>query len=229
MALDRLEDSAYLEIGVRSGAGFRHIRCPLKIGVDPVVPRRMIHLYAQGELKARLGRWKGQVFLRRTSNEFFEHFAHKSFERHPLGVVLVDGLHTQAQALQDVENALTLVNGSGRSGLVVMHDCSPLTSAKAAPSIEEARRTPGFSGGWNGDVYRAVIRLRIRHPDLFVGVLDTDQGVCVITRGPASSALQLSEDEAAVLSFEDLDANRKALLNLMPPSALEDVIAHIRA
>ena len=47
-------------------------------------------------------------------------------------------------------------------GVVVVHDCNPQSAAAAAPSLEEAARTDGFIGEWNGDVYRAIVRLRTR-------------------------------------------------------------------
>ena len=43
-------------------------------------------------------------------------------------------------------------------GVVVVHDCNPASAAAAAPTLEEAARTDGFIGEWNGEVYRAIVR-----------------------------------------------------------------------
>ena len=111
--------------------------------------------------------------------------------------MFVDGLHTYDQAYRDVVNALDVLR---EDGVVVVHDCNPASAAAAAPSLDQARRTDGFNWEWNGDVYKAIVRLRVRD-DLRVGVLDCDQGVGIVTRGSPEARIELSLDQIGRLEF----------------------------
>ena len=66
--------------------------------------------------------------------------------------------------------------------------------------LDEAAHTPGFVGEWNGDVLRAIVRLRTR-ADLRVVVLDCDQGVGIVRRGSPERSLDLSADDVERLTY----------------------------
>ena len=103
-------------------------------------------------------------------------------------------------------------------GLIVMHDCNPRTLGAAAPSLEEAEANPDDAGWWNGDVWKAVVRLRTL-ADIRVRVLDADEGLGLVTPGTPDSVLQLSDAEINRLSFADLEQDRAELLNLVPAAS----------
>jgi hypothetical protein len=204
----------YLEIGVNDGECFNLIEAETKIAVDPHFRfRRPV----RATVRSMLGRTEGTLYFKLTSDEFF---AHRATRVAPFGVVFVDGLHTYEQAYRDVVNALAHL---AEGGAVVVHDCSPATAAAAAPSLEQAARMPGFVGEWNGDVYRAVVRLRTRR-DLRVAVLDCDQGVGIVRKGPPDHSLDLSAADVERLTFDDLAADRERLLGLRAPEDLERLL-----
>jgi hypothetical protein len=199
---------SYLEIGVRAGAVFWHIKARTRVGVDPAfIGRKLAAGVATTTLKRALGLRSGTLLFSATSDVFFS----KHVERMQFDCVLIDGLHTADQAHRDVENALNCLSPDG---LIVMHDCNPQTATAALPSLRAAAAQADFSGLWNGDVWRAVLRLRTR-PDLEVSVLDCDQGLGIIRRGVPKHPL--AEDEIDDLSYEDLTADRVRLLNLVAP------------
>jgi hypothetical protein len=72
-------------------------------------------------------------------------------------------------------------------------------------------------GNWNGDVWKAIVALRSSRPDLLVGVLKCDQGVGFVRKGSPESTLSYSPEQIEALTYADLKADRKRLLNLKPP------------
>ncbi|UCC43652.1 MAG: class I SAM-dependent methyltransferase [Candidatus Zixiibacteriota bacterium] len=144
----------------------------------------------------------------------------------PLGidVAFVDGLHEWKQAVRDVENCLRYLNNGG---VIVMHDCSPISELIATPfdRLEEAKKDPKWDGAWTGDVWKAVAWLRSAHHDLRFTAFNCDWGVGVITRGRPDSVLRYTRDEVAELPYEKLDQNRSRILNLKDPSNLDDFVA----
>lgn len=194
--LDRLRRPRYLELGVNVGVLFLHVRASRKVGVDPVqrIPwwKRLAHLNTalRGEL---IGKTSDEYFASLEQGETFD-------------VVFVDGLHTHEQSLRDVENALRHLSPEG---VVLVHDCNPADATAGGPD-------PGATGdaGWNGEVWRTIVRLRATRSDLDVSVLDTDFGVGVVRRGENRSGL--SGIDAAALTYDDLAARRAELLGLVP-------------
>ena len=212
--LDVTRARRYLEIGVNQGECFNAIDVETRIAVDPHFGFRRP---ARARLRSMLGRTQGTLYFKVTSDEFF---ARRAPRLAPFGVVFVDGLHTHEQAYRDVVNALAHLDDGGA---VVVHDCSPATAAAAARSLDEAAHTPGFVGEWNGDVLRAIVRLRTR-ADLRVVVLDCDQGVGIVRRGSPERSLDLSADDVERLTYDDLAADRDRLLGLRAPEDLERVL-----
>ena len=96
-------------------------------------------------------------------------------------LIFVDGLHHADQVLRDVHNALSRL---APGGMVVMHDCNPAT--------EEAQAVPRQAKDWNGDVWRAFVRLRTELPYRCF-VLDTDHGVGIIDPNTPAKLLKIDE------------------------------------
>lgn len=209
----------YLEIGVKEGECFHAVAAPTKIAVDP---RFAFRPPLRATLRSALGRTDGTLYFGVTSDEFF---ARRAARLAPFDVVFVDGLHTDEQAYRDVVSSLALLAGGG---VVLVHDCNPTSLAAAAPTLEQAARTKGFSGQWNGDVYRAIVRLRARD-DLRVTVLDCDHGMGIVRHGTPDGRPRLSPEAVERLTYEDLDRDRAALLDLRPPEDLDRLLSPIRA
>lgn len=219
--IDRKKAKTYLEIGVRSGDAFLKIKATRKLGVDPnfvISPIKKFRYYFKNPYN---------VF-----NEYFDmesdtFFAQENtrLSEHALDVVFIDGLHTFEQSLKDVQNSLVYLNDNG---VIVLHDCNPLSEAAAFPavSIEEVQKInpPGFEGIWNGDVWKTIVYLRSTRKDLRVFVLDCDFGLGVITKDYPENMLNYSPNAVHNLSYNDLAKERESLINLKNLNYLQEFL-----
>lgn len=141
---------------------------------------------------------------RMTSDKFFAQ------NTDTFDLVFVDGMHEANQALRDVNNALRFLNPRG---VIVMHDCNPLTEHAAAFPIRKLKTGDGL-GSWNGDVWRAVVALRTR-PDLDVITGDFDQGCAIVRRASSTVTAVLPVLLLSLgLEYSDLRQHRRFLLDL---------------
>lgn len=213
--------ATYLEIGVGSGRNFLRIRAQRKLAVDPA-PR--IDALKRLRWWLRDGLNRGSRIYRLTSDEFFACHGDR-FSTTGLDVAFVDGLHTYEQSLHDVENCLTHLT---RRGVVLMHDCSPPSAAAAIPaaSVAEARQAAGDSwdGMWCGDVYKTILHLRSRRPDLRVCVLACDRGIGIVQPGTGGRTLELDVEDVADLHYADLARHREEWLDLRPVEELAELV-----
>lgn len=210
----------YLEIGVSRGQAFQRISADVKIAVDPAfrLEQRTREL---ADAKAR-----ETHYFETTSDAFFEEQA-AFLEQHPVDVALIDGLHTYGQVVRDVEKALRFLRDDG---VIFLHDCNPpfALAARPAESWEEfvaQQSGPLVIGIWNGDVWKAIVQLRSTRHDLLVGVLKCDQGVGFVRKGTPQTTLSYTVEQIEALTYADLKADRKRLLNLQPPRYLDEFLA----
>lgn len=219
-ALAQRTNPVYLEIGVSRGQAFQRIAADVKIAVDPAF-RLTERTRELADAKARTTRYSET-----TSDAFFESEA-DFLERHPIDVALIDGLHTYEQVVRDVEHTLRFLRDDG---VIFMHDCNPPfeLAGRRAESWDDfiaQQKGPLVIGIWNGDVWKAIVHLRSTRPDLLVGVLKCDQGVGFVRKGSPESMLPYSPDQVAALTYADLRADRKRLLNLKPPRYVGEVLS----
>jgi hypothetical protein len=97
-------------------------------------------------------------------------------------LIFVDSHHTYACSIRDLRAAVALLLPGG---VIVVHDCNPLTRELAAPDF--------LPGAWNGESYRALIDLCLGNPRLDYFTIDIDEGCAVIMkpRGPLQAARNL--------------------------------------
>lgn len=107
-----------------------------------------------------------------TSDAYFDSIKGKPIE---YDIIFIDGLHHNDQVLRDIENSLNHLSGGGT---IMCHDTLPTHPNHAV------RVDPG--GIWNGDVYRAIMQLRVERDDLMIHTIDTDHGCTIIQRGKSS-------------------------------------------
>lgn len=84
-------------------------------------------------------------------------------------IVFIDGLHHADQVRKDIINASKCLS---KDGAIVIHDTIPLT--------KEMQAVPRVAKQWTGDVYKAVVGLIEKYPDVNVYTHDTDFGVTVV-------------------------------------------------
>ncbi len=137
---------------------------------------------------------KEPVDFEMTSDEFFR------INRNQFDIVFVDGLHHQDQVYKDIVNSLAILN---ENGTIVCHDCDP---------IEEVHQiVPRECGTWNGDVWKAWVRLRSERDDLEMNVIDTDYGCGVIRRGQ-QIPISIKRSE---LNWRNLQVHKEEWLSLI--------------
>ncbi|WP_207426445.1 class I SAM-dependent methyltransferase [Pedobacter sp. SYSU D00535] len=215
----------YVEIGVQTGFCFFKIKADRKVAVDPnfiIKPTKKLKAYLRNFSNFR------NVFFEITSDEFFEKKAQYLAEIGGIDVIFIDGLHMHEQVVVDVENALRFLN---TGGVVLMHDCNPISAAAAAraysPKELWANPPEGWTGEWNGDTWKALVELRSRRKDLQIAVFDCDYGIGYVTPGSPENTLAYSSEEVKALSYDDLATERTRLLNLKPADAYKTYLEAI--
>ena len=87
-----------------------------------------------------------------------------------------------------------------------------------------SQKGPLAIGIWNGDVWKAIVHLRSTRPDLLIGVFKCDQGVGFVRKGTPESTLPYTVQQVEALTYADLKADRKRLLNLKSPRYLGEFL-----
>lgn len=219
--IDKTGATTYLELGVNKGQVISQLRCQNKIGVDPnfLFSRRL-------KLKRLTGAVRFKTYST-TSDDFFSSHASIALKQ-GIDVAFVDGLHTYAQAMRDVENCLRHLN---KGGVILMHDCNPLNRAGAYPvknSIDEVLalaakgEVPGWNACWNGDVWKTIALLRSTRSDLHVFTLDLDWGIGIVEAGKPEDLLSCPPKEIETADYSMLEKDRRRILNLKEPRYLNE-------
>lgn len=190
--IGRTKLQRYLEIGIQRGVCGSKVKASLKVGVDPAPFEQALKHFTR--------------VCRQRSDAFFAELPRDEL----FDVVLVDGLHEAEQVFRDVQNSLIHL---AEGGAVVMHDCNPQS--------ELAQRVPRATQVWNGDCWRAMVRLRqIGGLDAFT--IDTDHGVGVVRR---SGFPRLLAEVPEPLDYVALTRDRARLLGLVSPGEWRERLA----
>jgi tetratricopeptide (TPR) repeat protein len=128
-----------------------------------------------------------------TSDEFF------SKNKETFDVIFIDGLHHADQVEIDILNSLKVLN---EGGIIICHDMNP--------EKEEHQVIPFNGGVWNGDCWKAFVKLRQENSNLEMYTIDTDYGCAVIRQGH-QELLKIDVD----VNFENFNKNRKEWMNLI--------------
>jgi hypothetical protein len=220
--IDYRQARTYVEIGVKKGKVFLHIKARKKLAVDPV-----LKISLKRKVRACLSYTFNffNEYYNMTSDDFFKQHSERLLQLGGPDVVFIDGLHTYIQTWKDVLNSLKHLSSRG---VILMHDCSPASADQAAPA--ESREHAAVmnaaprADGWSGDVWKTIVRLRSERADLRVGVVDCDHGVGIIFRGAPEGQLHFTEQEIDRLGYNDLEKDRRRLLNLKNPHQLRTIL-----
>jgi hypothetical protein len=132
-----------------------------------------------------------------TSDEFFDNHISQKYD-----IVFVDGLHLREQVYRDIVNS---INNLNENGVIVVHDCNPVT--------EITQRRERASDAWHGDVWKAIVQLRIENPELEIYTVNTDEGCGIIKKGK-QELLKINEGENCY-EYSFLEKNREKAINLI--------------
>ena len=212
--INKVKAKTYIEIGVRSGTVFLPIKVSNKIGIDPdyQIPRRAKLRYFFTILNSK--------FLKMTSDVFFDKYADK-YLKDGIDVAFIDGMHTHEQSLKDVDNCLKYLN---KNGVIVLHDCNPVSKTGTITPIELAQKEIDYSGAWWGDVWKTIINLRSTRSDLNIFVVKEDHGLGIIRKEKAGDMLNYSVQSINDLDYDTLDGNRVKMLNLKEFEYLNEIL-----
>ena len=143
--------------------------------------------------------------LKLTSDDFF------ALNKQKFDLVFIDGLHHADQVEKDIINSLEILN---EGGVIVCHDMNP---------AKEEHQVIPFNGAiWNGDCWKAFVKLRQTRDDLDMFTIDTDYGCAVIRRGK-QTPLVIKER----IDFKSFDKNRAAWLNLVSPQQFYEIVGQV--
>lgn len=175
---------SYLEIGIHNKEdNFNKIKCENKIGVDPDENAQADYII--------------------TSDEFFKN------NKNTFDIIFIDGMHEAHQVYKDIINSIKVLN---KNGIIVCHDCNPL-SLKAAGDWEEFSKVEYGSYCWNGDSWKGFVKYRFES-DFNCYVLNTDCG-CGIINTREISNIEKRTFCIGEMVYADLEKNRKELLGLI--------------
>jgi hypothetical protein len=133
---------------------------------------------------------------RTTSDDFFARCDRK------YDIIFIDGLHLHEQVLRDIENALRCLSPLG---VIVVHDC--------CPTSERTQRRERCTAAWHGDVWKAILMLRMTRPDLEIFTVNTDEG-CAIVR-PGSQECYVPQPSTNPYSWGHFCENYREILQLI--------------
>lgn len=129
-----------------------------------------------------------------SSDDFFKSNTQK------YDVVFIDGLHHGNQVYRDIINSLDILN---EGGAIVCHDM--------LPKDESCQIVPREQVEWNGDCWKAWVRLRSERADLEMYVVDTDYGCGIIQPGHQET-IRYTE-----LTWPEFLKNREQWMNIIQP------------
>jgi len=132
-----------------------------------------------------------------TSDEFFEKHVSQKYD-----IIFIDGLHLHEQVYKDITNSLNFLN---ENGIIVVHDCNPVA--------EITQRRERASDAWHGDVWKAIVQLRMENPNIEINTVNTDEGCGIIKKGK-QELLKINDDENCY-DYSFLDKNREKAINLI--------------
>lgn len=212
--LNLFEEPDYLEIGVNQGKTFNALRARTKVAVDPNF------LFDHEAVAASV---PGTSFCEITSDEYFGRVA-----RHDAAfdVIYLDGLHTSAQTIRDLINAISFLKAGG---VIIIDDVFPSSYGASLAEKKHAkilRRAAGKAGGpWMGDVYRLVFFVETFCQQFSYCTVNNNHGQLVLWREPRRSVPHRTLSDIAGKEYKDIFLERPSFRC----APLDEIVEKIRA
>ena len=131
-------------------------------------------------------------------------------------LIFNEGVHTLEQTYIDARNSIKHLN---EGGFILIHDCNPPTEYHQRPYEEFVK----MGGAWNGQAYRAFIRLKNELRDWSCFVIDIDWGCAILTPRKILKNIQLTYGIGRI-TWEIFDKNRKELMQIITAEEFENAI-----
>ena len=199
-----LQPQSYLEIGTADGSSLALAQCA-SIAVDP-------HFHLGDRLPSLLDR-PSIAFYAAASDDFFARHNPAVLLGSPVEMAFLDGMHHCEVLLRDFINT---ERSCRRGSLVIMHDCLPVEASIATrvPG-QQPPLQPHREGWWCGDVWRTVLLLKRRRPDLNIVVLDANPtGLAIVTELSPDCMVLADAYESCVAEMMSWELQQIGLNNL---------------
>lgn len=195
-----LQPKTYVEIGIRRGDSFLMTGPDTRaVGIDPNP------LIEETDLTDR------HLVIRQTSDDYFStDRIRDDLNGRPVDLAFIDGMHLFEYALRDF---IALERYAHPGTTILLHDCYPLNQLTAGRTME--------TGFWSGDVWKTILCLKERRPDLIIETLPCPPTGLAVIRGlnPASTVLADSLEELyrkyLSMEYSVLEKDKKHSLNLI--------------
>ncbi len=204
-----MNPKAYLEIGTLTGGTLSLSSSP-SIAIDP-------RFQVSDEV---IGKKPLCLFYQLPSDVFFERYDPRVLLGSRLELSFLDGMHRCEYLLRDFIN--TEMHSSS-DGVIVLHDCLPVEipmtdrTQNGTPPV-----MPHRGGWWTGDVWRTVLLLKRRRPDLKIISLDAAPTGLILVCGlnPYSTVLKNNYSECVAEMFE-MDLEQMTIKGFMDEMNVE--------
>jgi len=166
----------------------------LEIGIDKAENFNKINISAKIAVdpnKATKEYYKHVINL--TSNMFFSITAVK------FDIIFIDGLHHNEQVYRDIINSLSHLK---ENGTIICHDMLP-------PS-EKHQLVPRTQTAWNGDCWKAFVKIHAENKALEMFTVNTDYGCGIIRKGKQELIYPPPNP-----TFTDFVKNKKEWMNII--------------
>lgn len=141
-----------------------------------------------------------------TSDEYFKN----NFEK--FDIVFVDGLHHADAAYRDIINSLKRLNPGG---CVVVHDVIPFSYEAQVIPLQKASNMGTIA--WNGDVWKAWVKLRTERKDLTMNCVNTDHGCGIISFSNSPCNMEIDDFNGGYYRYD-----REAIMSSINSITEED-------
>lgn len=142
-----------------------------------------------------------------TSDNFF------SINKEKFDCIFIDGLHEYNQVLRDIKNSLNFLNNNG---VILIHDTLP-------PNIHQ-QAVPRYKKTWNGDVWKAIVKLRTNE-NYDIVTCKIDQGLSIIRKIKNKKILNLKIKDYNKLKFKDFFYNYEEYMRIVK---YEDIFEYLK-
>jgi len=132
-----------------------------------------------------------------TSDNFF------SINKEKFDCIFIDGLHEYNQVLRDIKNSLNFLNDNG---IILVHDTLP-------PNIHQ-QAVPRYKKIWNGDVWKAIVKLRTKE-NYDIVTCKINQGLSNIRKIKNKKILNLKKKDYKKLKFKDFFYNHEEYMRIV--------------
>ena len=212
-----LRPETYLEIGTNTGTSLA-LASYKSIAIDPSFK------LTQDVVGAK----PACLMFNMTSDAFFHQYSPSRLFGQTVDMAFLDGQHLAEFLVRDFAN---LEKSCSKNSIVFMHDCMPVDAGMAGRDINADRTAISrYPGWWTGDVWKAVVALRVYRPDLAIFAFDAAwTGLIAVTNLDPSSTVLTDRyfhilQHCNSLSLETYGLDRYvAELNVLPSAKIDGI------